>query len=210
MMHPAAGRLVVIELAYFKEQGLMLRMVCLLSSVGMLWASMGCVTAAKQAFYGVTGSQGSFYEIQVADPQVLAQFDRIRVEPFGNELGAHVPAKVIAQLQRQTADELADSELFDGDGRELVVRGSVVHFTGQSGLVGSIDSVVGGGDVCVCRIRLVDGANGQTVGEGVCWGEVKSAIRRGSKEYGEGVARGLIRWIKDRLPDEARRARRRE
>lgn len=183
-------------------------MVRTLMMIGMAVAtaaSTGCITAAKQAYYGVTGSKGSFYETRVVDPQTLARFDSVRVEPFGNTLGPHVPSSVVSQIEPETARELEKEELFQGQGRELVVRGSVIHFTGQSGLGGSVGSVIGGGDACVCRIQLVDGSTGEMVGEGVCWGEVKSAVRRGSSEYGEGVGKGLTRWLEERLSESGRR-----
>ena len=160
----------------------------------------GCVTAAKQALYSVTGARGHFYEVRVVDPQALGRIGYVRVEPFSNSLGPRVPSRVVTQLDRRIADKLAEAHLFSGSGDELVVRGTVVHFTGKSGLAGSIGSVIGGADVCVCRIQLVDAGTGQSIGEGVCWGEVKSAIRRGSREYGDGVGEGLIRWIRKRLP----------
>lgn len=183
----------------------MVRISVLIGMAAAAMASTGCFTAAKQAYYGVTGSKGSYYETRVLDPQTLSRFGSVRVEPFGNSLGPHVPASIVSQIEPETSRELEEAALFHGDGGELVVRGSVIHYTGESGLGGSIGSVIGGGDACVCRIQLVDGVTGQSVGEGVCWGEVKSAIRRGSSEYGEGVGKGLVRWLEKRLPDTANR-----
>jgi len=173
-----------------------------------LIASTGCMTAAKQAYYGVTGSQGEFYEVQVVDPVRLADYQSVRVEPFTNDLGAHVPAKVVQRINDRVPAVLAEAELFYPDGRALAVSGRVIHFTGKSDLVGAIGSVIGGSEVCVCRVQLRDGSTGERIGEAVCWGQVKSAIRRGSTEHGEGVGKAVAKWIRKRMPDAELEARR--
>ncbi len=173
-------------------------------------ASTGCTTALKQTYYGVTGAKGKFYEVKVVDSGVLATYRSIKVEKFTNELGERVPPKVIAEVNERTPQMVADAELFYPDGKSLVVKGRIVHFTGKSGLKGSVGSVIGGGEECVCRVQLVDGASGDLVGEAVCWGIVKSAIRRGSGELGEGVGDGVVKWLEERLPDDAKETRKKE
>jgi len=172
--------------------------------------STGCMTAVKQTYYGVTGAQGKFYELKKVNPDVLATYRSVRVEPFTNELGAHVPADVIAEVNGNTPRTVAAEALFYPEGKPLKVEGTIIHFTGKSGLQGSVGSVIGGSEECVCRVRLLDGESGTLVGEAVCWGIVKSAVRRGSGEIGVGVGRAVTKWLERRLPKEVAEARREE
>lgn len=162
--------------------------------------STGCTTAAKQAYYGVTGASGEFYELAVVDSDALATYERVRVEPFTNALGPHTPESVIAEVNRNLPRYLKEEGLFGPEGRELVITGEIKHYTGQSGLGGSVASILGG-MVCVCRVQLRDGETNELLGEAMCWGEVKSALRRGSEEFGRGVAKGVAKWIERRLPE---------
>ena len=181
-----------------------------LLSATVALASGGCSTAVKQAYYGVRGAQGKFYEVKVVDPGVLAKYKSVRVEPFTNEIGDCVPPQVIAEVNEQTPKSLAESGLFYPDGKAVRVKGRIVHFTGKSGLKGSVGSVIGGSEECVCRVELLDGESGQVIGEAICWGIVKSAVRRGSGELGAGVGKGVENWIEKRLPEDVREKRKEE
>ena len=48
------------------------------------------------------------------------------------------------------------------------------------------------------------------IGEAICWGTVKSAVRRGAGEFGVGVGRGLREWFSKRLPQNVQERRRQE
>lgn len=170
----------------------------------------GCGTLLKQGYYTARGAEGKYYELQVVDPQVLATYESIRVEPFANELGERVPADVIAEVNENTPKTVAKSALFYPEGKQLVVRGTIIHFTGRSGLMGSVGSVIGSAEECVCRVELRDAETNEAVGEAVCWGSVKSALRRGSSELGIGVGKGVLEWLEKRLPQDVVTARREE
>lgn len=178
-------------------------------ALGMLFVLLnGCTsTVAKQAIYTVMGAQGKFYELESVDPYLLASYRRVEVERFTNELGERVPPAVVAEVNIQTPKALTESALFYPDGKTLHVRGKIIHYTGRSGLKGSVMSVVGSGEECVCRVQLLDGESGDLVGEAVCWGVVKSAVRRGSGELGTGVGKGVLKWISKRLPEEEKERR---
>ena len=181
---------------------LILGLVASLSGVG------GCGTLFKQAYHGVRGAQGKYYEIAVVDPEVLATYKSIRVEPFTNELGDRVPSDVISEINADTPIEIEEKQLFYRHGKQLVVTGRIIHFTGRSAQKGAVGSIISGGEVCVCRVQLKDGDSGRRIGEAVCWGEVKSAVRRGSGEFGIGVGKGVAEWISERFSKEERKARR--
>lgn len=176
----------------------------------MVLGSTGCSVAAKQALYTVMGASGKFYEVKVVDPEVLATFRSLRVEGMVNDLGEHLPVEVIEALNENTPTMLAKSRLFFPQGKQLVVKGKVIHFTGQSALLGSVSALIGGREECACRMQLVDGESGEVIGEAVCWGVVKSALRRGPEELAIGVMKGIEGWIHERMPKEERDRRRQE
>lgn len=183
-----------------------------LASIGLavgLLGTLGCSTVIKQTYYGVTGAHGKFYEVVVVDPAALTSYRRVIVQPFTNELGAPVPSEVVAAINHAIPVVLAEEGLFYPDGKVLRIEGRIIHYTGKSGLEGSVSSVIGSGEVCVCRVQLMDDATNRQIGEAICWGVVKSAIRRGPEELGIGVGKGVAKWIEKRLPEhvvEARQA----
>lgn len=178
----------------------MLRLFLYATMLGVTLASTGCMTAAKQAYYGVTGAAGEFYELSIVDPEVLADYEGVKIEPFTNALGPHTPTSVINEVNRNLPSALYKEGLFSAKGRKLVITGEIKHYTGQSGLSGSVASILGG-MVCVCRVQLRDSESNEMIGEAMCWGEVKSALRQGSNEFGSGVAKGVAKWIVKRLPE---------
>lgn len=170
----------------------------------------GCTTLLKQGYYTARGAEGRFYELEVLDPGRLVTFRSATVEPFANELGNRVPADVIREVNENTPRTVAASHLFYPDGKRLRIRGRIIHFTGRSGLVGAVGSVISGAEDCVCRVELLDDASGERIGEAICWGSVKSALRRGAAEFGVGVGKGVAAWLERRLPEDVVKARREE
>ena len=183
----------------------------LLVTVGTMAVGLsGCGTLVKQGVHTVLGAQGKFYEIEVVDPAVLATYQSIQIEPFSNELGRRVPAEVVREVNENTPQTVDAAHLFYPNGKRLRVKGRIVHFTGRSGLVGAVGSVISGAEDCVCRVELLDDASGERIGEAVCWAVVKSALRRGADEFGEGVGKGVASWLERRLPEDVVKARREE
>jgi|GEM_PF-3238376 len=186
------------------------RIVARILGAGLLLAPLvGCATAAKQAFYTVVGAQGKFYEVQVVDPGALADYRSLRIERFSNDLGKRVPREVVREVNQETPETLAEAALFYPEGKLLVMKGQIIHYTGRSALEGSVMSVIGSSESCVCRVQLHDGETDELIGEAVCWGLTKSALRRGSGELGAGVGKGVAKWIRQRLP-QTEKDRRRE
>jgi len=186
----------------------MLRKFFLICLAIMVVGSAGCSTVIKQSYYTVAGAQGKFYEISVVNPDVLAGYQSIQVEPFTNSLGERVPHEVITEVNENTPQAVDEEKLFFPEGKPLRITGKIIHYTGESGLKGSVGSVIGGSEECVCRVQLTDGQSGQMIGEAVCWGIVKSALRRGSGELGIGVGKAVAKWLEKRLPEEVVKSRR--
>ena len=188
----------------------MFRNVVYLALAGATLGSSGCSTAIKQALYTTMGAEGKFYEVQVVNPSVLSGYQSVRVEPFANALGKRVPPDVVAGVNQNAPKTVTEARLFQPTGRLVRVTGTIIHFTGRSGLDGAIGSVIGGDEECVCRVQLLDGESGELIGEAICWGVVKSAVRRGPEEMGVGVGRGVVKWLEERLPDEVKKTRRQD
>ena len=171
--------------------------------------SVGCTMVAKQAYYTVAGASGKFYELSSVDPDVRATYEHVEVKPFTNTHGDHVREEVMAEINDHTPERIQNEALFYPEGKTLEINGQVVHYTGKSGLSGSIQSALGG-EVCVCRVQLTDAESGDLIGEANCMSTVKSAIRRGSSEIADGIARSVSKWLEKRLPEEIAEQRREE
>lgn len=184
------------------------RLAILATAALVFTLSTGCTTLLKQGYYTATGAKGSFYEVQVVDPAVLTTYRAVRFVPFTNELGAVVPDEVFEAVNRDVPQAVEEDLLFYPTGKTLRVEGRLIHYSGQSGLIGAASAIIGGDNNCVCRIQLRDDETGDMIGEGVCWAAVKSAIRRGPDEYGQGVGKGLSKWLTLRMPAEERTQRR--
>lgn len=174
-----------------------------------VWAMFccGCTTLVKQTYYTATGAEGKFYELKAVSPSALAEYRAIRMEPFTSSLGDHVPREVIEEINYRTPRTIREEALFNTEGKTLLIRGTIIHYTGRSGSKAALQSLVGSGEQCVCRVELLDAQDGTVLGEAVCWGAVKSALRRGYSEFGEGVARGISKWLEKRLPEHIREQR---
>ena len=84
----------------------MLRNLLYVGLAAVTLGSTGCTTVLKQTYYTARGAQGKFYELKVVDPNVLASYRSVRVEPFTNVLGERVPTGVIAEVNEHTPQML--------------------------------------------------------------------------------------------------------
>ncbi|MHC4610751.1 MAG: hypothetical protein ACYS7M_10445, partial [Planctomycetota bacterium] len=155
----------------------MLRNAALVVLIAAAVALPGCTTLLKQSYYTAVGAQGKFYEVEPVDPQVMQTYRAIELEPFTNDLGGRVPQEVVREINANTPKAIVEEYLFYPDGKALRVTGTIIHYTGKSGMSGAIGSVISGAQDSVCRVQLLDDASGQMVGEAICWGSVKSALR---------------------------------
>ena len=179
----------------------MFKSTVFLCMAALTLASTGCSMAVKQAYHGVKGASGKFYEVKIVDVDVLESYSAVRVEPFTNDLGERVPQTVIDRVNEIVPQAVESSGFFGEDGQMLTIKGRIIHYNGKSGLSGSVGSVIGGGEECVCRVELLDSSSGNLVGEAVCWGVVKSAVRRGSTELAIGVGKGVVKWLEERFTE---------
>ena len=104
----------------------------------LVLSSIGCSTIAKQSYYAATGAEGTFYELDPVDPAELATYRSVEIERFTNSLGDHVPEAVMYEVNEKTPAQVAESFLFYPDGKQLRIKGEVIHYTGKSGMKGSM------------------------------------------------------------------------
>ena len=188
----------------------MFRNAALLTLIAGIGPLCGCSTILKQTYHTAVGAQGKFYELEKVDPAVLETYRAVKVEPFTNALAAHIPPEVVGTINANMPRVIAEEGLFYPDGKLLRVTGSIIHYTGKSGLTGAVGSTIGGSQDSVCRVQLLDDASGKLIGEAICWGSVKSALRRGAEEQGIGVGKAVAKWVSRRLPEGVAEQRRQE
>lgn len=152
----------------------------------------GCSTVAKQAYYGARGAQGKYYELKGIDSGVLASYRSVRVAPFTTDLGDYLPVDVLTAMAEQVPLAIDSAHVFYPDGKRLTIEGTVIHYTDGSF----------GGQECVCRVQMLDGDSGALLGEAVCYGVIKSAVRQGAGQLAVGVGKGIVKWVKDVLPED--------
>ena len=152
----------------------------------------GCSTVAKQAYYGVRGAQGEYYELKGIESGALAGYQSVRVAPFKTDLGDYLPVDVITAMAEEVPRAIESAHLFFPDGKRLTIEGTVIHYTDGSF----------GGQECVCRVRMLDGDSGALLGEAVCFGVIKSAVRQGAEQLAVGVGEGIVEWIEEVLPED--------
>lgn len=170
----------------------------LLVAVVAAVAASGCVgTAAKQAYYGVTGASSRYFEVRgLGGPTVLDRYQAVGVEGFDTApmLGA-VPTAMVPLVQAAVVEKILETRMFPTVGKEapgaggLLIRGKFVDYdTGGSAL-----RAVGFGvdPFLTAQIEIVDTAANQVIGVVMVTGTVESAVRTGPQELAEGLGKAV-------------------
>jgi len=164
--------------------------------IGLVGAMLiaGCVgTAVKQAYYGVTGASGRYFEIKnLGGPTSLLAYRSAQVASFDPSpmLGA-IPPDVVAAVRPAVAAKLAELEAFrTGGGKPtLLIRGKFMDY--DSG--GSALRATGFGvdPFLSAQVEILNAETKQVLGIAMVTGTVKSAVRVGPDELAEGVAKAV-------------------
>ena len=173
-----------------------MKRVMLVGLLAMLAVSAGCVTIAKQAYYGATGASGRYFEIR--DPGgsgVLDRYQGVQVDPFDPSLmlGA-IPSDVVAAVQPDIIERLTKMKVFAAVGAKvsagpaLVVRGRFMDYDPGSS---AVRAVYGTDPTLTAQIELVDAQTNQTIGIAMVTGTVKSVVRANPKELASGVSKAV-------------------
>ena len=164
--------------------------------IGLVGAVLiaGCVgTAVKQAYYGVTGASGRYFEIRnMGGPTSLLAYRSAQVESFDSSpmLGA-IPKDVVASVRPAVAAKLAELDAFQTGGGKptLLIRGKFMDY--DSG--GSALRATGFGvdPFLTAQVEILNADTKQVLGIAMVTGTVKSAVRVGPDELAEGVGKAV-------------------
>ena len=164
--------------------------------IGLVGAVLiaGCVgTAVKQAYYGVTGASGRYFEIRnMGGPTSLLAYRSAKMESFDPSpmLGA-IPQDVVAAVRPAVAAKLAELDAFrTGGGKPtLLIRGKFMDY--DSG--GSALRATGFGvdPFLSAQVEILNADTKQVVGIAMVTGTVKSAVRVGPEELAEGLGKAV-------------------
>lgn len=166
-----------------------MRKATLFIALTLVVVSTGCVTAAKEAYYGVRGGLGN--ATQVEDVGSLTQYTAFKVETFKNGMPGVISNEYMALLKQKILDEVATETMLKPRGKKvLTIRGEVVYLNSK-GVAGMLLSPM---NICVAHVQLV-GSSGKTLGWAAVAGKVKARSRASDPNIAQGVARGIVDWL---------------
>jgi len=154
----------------------------------------GCMgTAVKQAYYGVTGASGRYFEIKnLGGPTSLLAYRSAQVESFDPSpmLGA-IPPNVVAAVRPAVAAKLAQLDAFRAGGGKptLLIRGKFMDYEpGGSALRAA---GISENPFLTAQVEILNADTKQVLGIAMVTGTVKSAVRVGPDELAEGLAKAV-------------------
>jgi len=174
--------------------------------IGLVGAVLiaGCMgTAVKQAYYGVTGASGRYFEIKnLGGPTSLLAYRSAQVASFDPSpmLGA-IPRDVVAAVRPAVAGKLAELDAFrTGGGKPtLLIRGKFMDYEpGGSALRAA---GIAENPFLTAQVEILNADTKQVLGIAMVTGTVKSAVRVGPDELAEGMAKA----VKDLLESHMKR-----
>lgn len=172
----------------------------LLLTVTVILASSllgGCISRAiKEGASVATGAKGVFADVQA--PGSLAAYTRFELGRFQDGMNGRIPKELWTHLPERFEEHMASSGLPNKAGKVAVVRGIVYHYEGE-GLGGLI---FGDFEEVITRAELVDKATGKVIGTANCIGRTTTTARKGVRNKADGLAKAIIRWLKEHYPKE--------
>lgn len=177
------------------------RAVAAILSVVVL-SACGCTTAAKQAVYTIRGPEGDFLVEDSRPPGDFASYSSVVVEPFENDLPHNISSYLVAACQQETVSKLAKAGYFQSvseaivekPAHALLIRGKLLDITSDR-VPGQ--RVISGGNHLIAHVQLVDAGTGDVMAWGVVRGVVKSVAQREESNLAEGLAEGVVKFIKN-------------
>jgi hypothetical protein len=164
---------------------------------------VGCGTVAKQTYYGITGPTGDYSVLSARSPASLAQYTKIEVAPFENDIPELVEPILERACQTETVLRLQEDGFFENvrsvssdTGRSsasdtLLISGKITDMTSEE-VTG--ETAVKGGTHLISRVAIQNSA-GDTVISAIVRGEVKSVATRGETRLAEGLGKGMLKLL---------------
>jgi len=164
--------------------------------IGVVGAALiaGCIgTAARQAYYGVTGASSRYFEIRsLGGPTSLLAYRSAQVESFDPSpmLGA-IPQDVTAAVRPAVAAKLAELDAFRAGGGKptLLIRGKFMDYDGGKSPLRAVG--FGVDPFLTAQVEILNADTKQVLGIAMVTGTVKSAVRVGPDELADGLAKAV-------------------
>lgn len=164
--------------------------------------SGGCVSRAIKEGVGVAaGAKGSFSEspsMGYEGARPLAGYQDFQVGRVEDGFKGRTPRLLIGSLPLKIREELRKEALPAGrGGKTCVINVNVLYYE----QAGSMGQVFGPLEEVVAEVQLVDKSSDRVIGSAICVGRSDSTTTQGVEKKVEGLAKGIVKWIKSRYPE---------
>lgn len=159
----------------------------------------GCVgRLIGESAEGTLGPKGVYWEEQPVatskSEKSLSDYRRFELEEVINGYGKHVPVEFFRRLPVEFNKQLASSGLPNAaSGKTLVFRVTIIHYETAD----MDDNVFGPLEQVVARVELVDKDSGRVLATGNAVGRTGKTVGLGAESKAEGLAKALIKWVRD-------------
>lgn len=169
--------------------------------VGVSFLAPGCMTAAKEAYGGVTGADGIVAEIQPAveadNDRPLGRYTHFEIGKVTDDISGKYPDQILDMVPDQFEKQLAKKKIVNAPtGKTLIIRGTIIHYEDE----GMLGMVLGPLEEIICRTELVDKDTGKVIGVANCIGRTTERVNKGVAKKAEGLAKAWANWIEMRYP----------
>jgi hypothetical protein len=131
------------------------------------------------------------------EDKVLAPYTKFVLGQVKNEYGRNVPADFFTLFPEEFEKVLAKSKLPESDaGKTLVINVAVIHYE----IADETDNILGPLEQVVARVQLVDKDTNTVLAYGNVIGRTGKTVGLGVDWKARGLAKGIIKWIKDYYP----------
>ncbi len=174
-----------------------MRMAMVVALIGAGVLSGGCLgRAVKEGFGAATGAKGVYAQTQA--PAVdLRMYENIEVGAITDGFSGKTPHQLLAILPTKIVEQLQSKKLPTGaSGKTLVIQGKIIYYE-KAGITGQ---AFGPFEEVVSEIQLVDKDSGTVVAVANCIGRSTTTMNQGVKKKAEGLAKGIVKWIRKLYP----------
>jgi hypothetical protein len=174
-------------------------MLSMAASVVLLLCGSGCLTAASEAYGGVTGGKGLFVPLSPTanNPALLTGYARFELGELADDFAGRTPPEFFPMLPGELEKALAKKKLPNASaGNTLVLRGRILYYEDQK----FVNVILGPTEEVIARMEMVDKASGKVLATAICVGRSTTRTTIGVKYKAEGFGRALAAWIGANYP----------
>lgn len=173
--------------------------IWIVALVGAVLSAQGCVgRVIGEGAEKTLGPKGVYWEeIPFAasrNDKVLEPYTRFVLGGVGNGYGHNVPQEFFSLLIGEFDKACAAGRLPDDPGgKTLGINVNVIHYEEAD----MTDNILGPLEQVVARVTFVDKDSGKVLAVGNAVGRTGSTLGRGPDWKARGLAKALVKWIKD-------------